>query len=101
MKRIFLLLCLVAGSANAGLRLDDGSTNSGKYLSWRNEFDVEYVLTYEKPDWCGGTHMMYNVSSKGTAFYGCWRVVDDRVHIQFREGLIRNYVFDFKNFRSK
>ena len=102
MKRIFLLLCLVAGLANAGLRLDDGPTMAGDHLVWRNEHGWDFVLTREKPDWCKGFEMMYSMSPKGEAHYGCWRLLNDRVHVEFTgNSLPRNYVWDFKNFRSK
>ena len=101
MKKICLLLCLVAGSAAAGLRLDDGSSVQGDYRIWRNEHGWDFVLTKERPDWCKGLEMMYSVSPKGDSHYGCWRVLNDRVHIEFRDGLPRNYVFDYRNFRAK
>jgi hypothetical protein len=100
MKKL-LLLCLVAGSANAGLRLDDGPVMAGDHLVWRNQNGWDIVLTHEKPDWCKGLGMMYSISPKGDANYGCWRTLNNRVHIEYQNGLLRNFVFDLINFRSK
>lgn len=88
MKRIFLLLCLVAGSASAS-----------EYWVWRNSADWEFVLTFEKPDWCGGMDMMYSVSPQGNAHYGCWRMMNDRVHIEFRSGA--HHVFSAEKFQRR
>lgn len=88
MRIFLLLLCLVAGSANAV-----------EYWVWRNPADWEFVLTYEKPDWCGGMDMMYSVSPQGNAHYGCWRMMNDRVHVEFRDGA--RHVFSAEKFQRK
>ena len=102
MRKIILLLCLVAGYASAGIRLDDGPTITGSHLVWRNQNGWDFVLTNEKPNWCDGMDMIYSVSPKGNAQYGCWKLLNERVHIEFKGGyFVNKYVFDFKNFVSK
>lgn len=70
MKKIFLLLCLVAGSASAS-----------DYLVWRDEFGTEFVLTADKPFICAGMERMYSTDSQGNKQTGCWLKKHSLVYI--------------------
>ena len=75
MKKLFLLLCLVAGSANAA-----------DYLVWRDAAGVEYVLTKERrPFYCIGSHEMYTIDQQGNSRSGCWMKRLDIVYVYFND----------------
>ena len=74
MKRIFLLLCLVAGSVNAS------------ELVWSDAAGVEYVLTQKRsPFYCIGSHEMYTIDQHGNSRSGCWIRRLDFVYVYFND----------------
>jgi hypothetical protein len=75
MKGIFLLLCLVAGCANASER-----------LVWSDAAGVQYVLTQKRiPFYCIGSHEMYTIDQNGNSRSGCWINSFDFVYVYFND----------------
>ena len=92
MKKIFLLLCLVAGSASAS-----------DYLVWRDESGTEFVLTKERPFICAGMERVYVMDLQGDMQYGCWLKANNRVHINLldRNGVVAELVLDATKFQRR
>jgi hypothetical protein len=92
MKKIFLLLCLVAGSASAS-----------DYLVWRDESGTEFVLTADKPFICAGMERMYSTDSQGNKQTGCWMKIRNEMHINYisTQGVVEQIVLDASKFQRK
>lgn len=92
MRRIFLLLCLVAGSANAS-----------EHLVWRDDSGIEFVLTAKKPFVCAGMKHMYATDPQGNVQNGCWLKTHDQVHINLLggNGVVGELVLDATKFQRR
>lgn len=90
--RLFLLLCLAAGSASAS-----------EYLQWRNEAGWDFVLTAEKPFICAGMQHVYATDPQGNVQYGCWLKTHNQVHINLHNsnGAVSELVLDAAKFQRR
>ena len=75
MKKILCLLALVPTICLADA-----------YWVYKEPSGAETILTGEKPTWCDGMAMMFFVWSTKKIDYGCWGIMADIVHIQYKDG---------------
>jgi|688.fasta_scaffold1784615_2 hypothetical protein len=83
MKKILCLLALVPTICLADT-----------YWVYVDENGAQTVLTNEKPKWCAGMTMMFFVNPSNVIDYGCWGVMADMVHIQFKYGFTVAHKYD-------
>lgn len=89
MKKLLFSLLLVCGAVSAG-----------EYWTMPTEAGGEIVLTNTKTDTCGDVLLvMYLVKSTQEVIYGCWALLDDRIHVRFDNGMRRAY--DLSNWTKK
>jgi len=81
MKKLLLSLLLTCGSVNAG-----------EYWTTPTEQGGEIALQFIKTDTCGDNlWSMYVVKSNQEVVYGCWTIMDDRIHVRYDNGVRRAY----------
>ena len=55
----------------------------------------EIVITGDQSAQCGEVlHTMYLVMKSGEVVYGCWALIDDRIHVRYDNGIRRAYTLD-------
>ena len=59
---------------------------SDVYWVYKEDSGAETILTAEKPPWCEGLAMMFFVWSTQKIDYGCWGIMADIIHIQYKDG---------------
>lgn len=74
MKWLFALVCLPAVAADAG------------YLTYTNDISVQTILTQDRPGWCHGMKMAFDIDGLQRAYYGCWVSSQGLVHIEMLDG---------------
>jgi len=74
MRYLFLLLATPAIAAQPG------------YLTYTNDISVQTVLTQDRPDWCHGMKMAFDIDGLDRAYYGCWALSQGFVHIEMLDG---------------
>ncbi len=89
MNKLILSLLLACGVANAE-----------EYWTTPTQQGGEIVLTGIKTDTCGDTLLsMYVVTIDRRVAYGCWALLNDRVHVRYDDG--DRMVYDMKNWTKK
>jgi hypothetical protein len=56
------------------------------YLTYTNDISVQTVLTQDRPDWCHGMKMAFDIDGLDRAYYGCWVTSQGFVHIEMLDG---------------
>jgi hypothetical protein len=56
------------------------------YLTYTNDISVQTVLTQERPSWCHGMKMAFDIDGLNRAYYGCWAGSQGFVHIEMLDG---------------
>jgi hypothetical protein len=56
------------------------------YLTYTNDISVQTVLTIDRPSWCHGMKMAFDVDGLDRAYYGCWMLMDGFAHIEMLDG---------------
>ena len=56
------------------------------YLSYTNNINVETILTNDRPNWCHGMKMAFDIDGLNRAYYGCWVSAQGLVHIEMLDG---------------
>jgi len=56
------------------------------YLTYTNDISVQTVLTQNRPDWCHGMKMAFDIDGLDRAYYGCWALSQGFVHIEMLDG---------------
>jgi hypothetical protein len=56
------------------------------YLSYTNNINVETILTHDRPSWCHGLKMVFDIDGLQQAYYGCWVSSQGLVHIEMLDG---------------
>jgi hypothetical protein len=57
-----------------------------EYLTYTNEISVQTVLTQDRPSWCHGMKMAFDIDGLNRAYYGCWAGSQGFVHIEMLDG---------------
>ena len=82
------------------LILSYGTVNAAEYWVMPTEAGGEVVLTSTRSEICGDVLLvMYLVKSNQEVVYGCWALMDDRIHVRFDNGMRRAY--DLSNWTKK
>jgi hypothetical protein len=71
------LLLLLAAPAMAA---------SPDYLTYTNDISVQTVLTQDRPNWCHGMKMAFDIDGLQRAYYGCWAGSQGFAHIEMLDG---------------
>jgi hypothetical protein len=74
MRYLLLLLAAPAIAAQPG------------YLTYTNDISVQTVLTQDRPEWCHGMKMAFDIDGLDRAYYGCWAASQGFVHIEMLDG---------------
>jgi len=74
MRYLLLLLAAPAMAAQPG------------YLTYTNDISVQTVLTQDRPEWCHGMKMAFDIDGLDRAYYGCWALSQGFVHIEMLDG---------------
>ena len=56
------------------------------YLTYTNDISVQTVLTQDRPDWCHGMKMAFDIDGLNRAYYGCWAASQGFAHIEMLDG---------------
>jgi hypothetical protein len=56
------------------------------YLTYTNDISVQTVLTQDRPNWCHGMKMAFDIDGLQRAYYGCWASSQGFVHIEMLDG---------------
>ena len=56
------------------------------YLTYTNDISVQTVLTQDRPSWCHGMKMAFDIDGLQRAYYGCWVASQGFVHIEMLDG---------------
>jgi hypothetical protein len=56
------------------------------YLTYTNDISVQTVLTQDRPNWCHGMKMAFDIDGLQRAYYGCWMLMDGFAHIEMLDG---------------
>lgn len=56
------------------------------YLTYTNDISVQTVLTTDRPNWCHGMKMAFDIDGLQRAYYGCWVASQGFVHIEMLDG---------------
>lgn len=68
------------------------SVSAGEYWTTPTEQGGEIVLEFTKTDGCGSElWWMYVVKSNQEVVYGCWTIIDNRIHVRYDNGVRRAY----------
>ena len=62
------------------------SVSANNYLSYTNDISVQTVLTQDRPDWCRGRKLMFDIDGLQRAYYGCWNDSQGFAHILMADG---------------
>jgi hypothetical protein len=62
------------------------SVSANNYLSYTNDISVQTVLTQDRPDWCRGRKLMFDIDGLQRAYYGCWNDSQGFAHILMVDG---------------
>lgn len=83
MKKILATAVLAAAALNATAR---------EVWVSKTESGGEIVITAEKSTHCEDSlRSMYLVMSTGEVVYGCWAMIDERIHVRYDNGVRRAY----------
>ena len=74
MKYLLLLLAAPAFAAEPA------------YLTYTNDISVQTVLTQDRPSWCHGMKMAFDIDGLQRAYYGCWVASQGFAHIEMLDG---------------
>lgn len=89
MNKLLLSLVLVCSAATAG-----------EYWTMPTEAGGEVVLTNARSEICGESLLvMYLVKSNQEVVYGCWALINDKIHVRYDNGIRRAY--DMSNWTRK
>lgn len=55
------------------------------YLTY-DDVHVQTVLTQDRPNWCHGMRMAFDIDGLNRAYYGCWAASQGFVHIEMLDG---------------
>ena len=55
------------------------------YLTY-DDVHVQTVLTQDRPSWCYGMKMAFDIDGLNRAYYGCWAGSQGFVHIEMLDG---------------
>ena len=86
MKKLLLAAALVCGAIQ--------TVSAGGFLVSPTTEGGEIVLTFDKPTACNGLFFMYVVDKKQEPFYGCWALINDKIHVRYDNGIRRVYGLD-------
>ena len=64
------------------------------YLSYTNDISVRTVLTQDRPSWCFGMKMAFDIDGLDRAYYGCWTASQGLAHIEMLDGSRRIIALD-------
>ena len=56
------------------------------YLTYTNDISVQTVLTQDRPNWCHGMKMAFDIDGLDRAYYGCWTASQGFAHIEMLDG---------------
>lgn len=56
------------------------------YLTYTNDISVQTVLTQDRPSWCHGMKMAFDIDGLQRAYYGCWVASQGFAHIEMLDG---------------
>jgi hypothetical protein len=56
------------------------------YLTYTNDISVQTVLTQDRPNWCHGMKMAFDIDGLNRAYYGCWAGSQGFAHIEMLDG---------------
>ena len=56
------------------------------YLTYTNDISVQTVLTQDRPNWCHGMKMAFDIDGLQRAYYGCWATAQGFAHIEMLDG---------------
>jgi hypothetical protein len=56
------------------------------YLTYTIDIIVQTVLTQDRPSWCHGMKMAFDIDGLNRAYYGCWAASQGFVHIEMLDG---------------
>ena len=56
------------------------------YLTYTNDISVQTVLTQDRPSWCHGMKMAFDIDGLNHAYYGCWAASQGFAHIEMLDG---------------
>lgn len=74
MRYLLLLLAAPVWAADAN------------YLTYTNDISVQTVLTTDRPNWCHGMKMAFDIDGLQRAYYGCWATAQGFAHIEMLDG---------------
>lgn len=67
------------------------TVSAGEFLVAPTKEGGEIVLTFNTPSACNGLFFMYLVDKNQIPFYGCWTLINDKVHVRYDNGIRRVY----------
>ena len=86
MKKLLVPAILAAAAFNATAR---------EVWVMKTQAGGEVIITGDKSTHCEDSlRSMYLVMSTGEVVYGCWALIDERVHVRFDNGVRRAYSLD-------
>jgi hypothetical protein len=89
MKKIIIALMLISGSASAE-----------QWMVSKNKDGGDIVLTgYSSKDCEDYQRRMYIAAVDGTAFYGCWSLLNEKFHIRMDSG--ERAIYDLNGWKLK
>lgn len=56
------------------------------YLTYTNDISVQTILTQDRPGWCHGMKMAFDIDGLDRAYYGCWTASQGLAHIEMLDG---------------
>lgn len=86
MKKLLLAAALACGVVH--------TVSAEGFLVAPTKEGGEIVLTFNTPSACNGLFFMYVVDKKQEPFYGCWALINDKVHVRYDNGIRRVYDLD-------
>lgn len=67
------------------------SVSAGEYWTTPTDMGGEIVLELTKPESCEGLFWMYLVKSNQEVVYGCWAMLNDKIHVRYDNGVRKAY----------
>ncbi len=81
MRKLLLLLAFISGAVHADEWWETDTTAGGKI-----------IITMQTADWCPkGFFIGYLETSKQDAVYGCWALINQRIHMKYNNGVSKVY----------
>ncbi len=89
MRKLAIALLFVCGIASAD-----------EYWTAKSEGGGDIYLTKEKADACGkNLAVAYVIKPDQSIVYGCWAIVNDKIHVRYNDG--HRVAYDFLGWERK